>query len=313
MSLQPCDSNQDKVSRMMCFRTFKRSLTASSSSSSSTRRGHQRRRRKMSSSRRSNSSLSISSGSDFGEEIIHQLEQPQENSLQESNVTNQRDREPQSSPRIPATSNKQPQQNRKPSDAKTNDKSPENSQDKDDDVSLKLVKDTETGRNMFLGSNGYVRHQVPWKIPVNKVNPEVIAALNENTSIGRQSRLGSRNSETKIQVEVTSSSSSPPEAVSQSKKQTDSSPNGILPSNGVFRSLLMAKESRRHRRRRSTIFSITDDKGETMSIDSVESVVDAVGRSRLDIETDDSDDDLEKDVALQVMRSKSRSKNHPDK
>ena len=45
-----------------------------------------------------------------------------------------------------------------------------------------------------------------------------------------------------------------------------------------------------------------------MSIDSVESVVEAVGRSRLDLLTDDSDEDLEKDVELQVIKFKNRDK-----
>jgi hypothetical protein len=174
--------------------------------------------------------------------------------------------------------------------------------------SLLMQKDTETGANVFVGP-GFKKPQVPWKVPVNKVTPEAVA-LNEKTSLGRRTRNEMRSPETVMSPRNERPSVSIEETPKSFLTVPVTQPIGDISNSKSFHSLLKSKGNRCQRR--STIVSVNDDGKETMSIDSVESIIAALGRSRVDLMSDESDEDLEKDVELQVLRSKSRIKNGPE-
>lgn len=191
---------------------------------------------------------------------------------------------------------------------------------------LSLSRDSNSGRNVFVGPNGFIKYQVPWRVPVNRVTPEGSDNSNSNNSNSnttlnsRRSRQTSSPPPLSLQQSISMPSIKPdtptppsPPTIVQQLEATPSRtalPNGFLDQNSIFKTLLMRKNNR-SKRRRSTIISV-DDQKDTLSIESVESVAEAIGRSRLDLETLESDDALdevvEKDVEIQVARSKSRAR-----
>ena len=68
---------------------------------------------------------------------------------------------------------------------KTKDKSSEKSNNKDHGV---ILRRDSNGRNWFHGPDGMIKQQTSWKIPVNRVDPEI----NVHTSHGRRSRMAVR-------------------------------------------------------------------------------------------------------------------------
>lgn len=287
---------------MMCFRDLKRNIT------SSFRSDHDHRK----SSTEYSSESEVSAGDFFDDD---------DSDVEDLDVTPQildRHEMPQK-PSKPNTSESRPERNSRASNApkpspkksaKTTRKSSskelrrQNSGPSIQAVSLTMTRDPTTGSNIFVGDAGYTKRQVPWKIPINRVSPEIVA-INQQTSLGRRSRM-----ESSTKSRSHSRAASAPEDT-QVATFTEESGHDLPDTNNARAGHVLPQKTGnggRSRRRRSTIISLNEDLRDTMSIDSVESVVEAVGRSRLDLLTDDSDEDLEKDVELQVIKFKNRDK-----
>lgn len=121
-----------------------------------------------------------------------------------------------------------------------------------------FLKRDSDGRNWFHGPGGLVKQQIGWKMPINRIDPEI----NHNTSHGRRSQLAVVNED-------------------RSLSRVEDRSTGPEDTNPTHR--------KRHQIRRvSTIGSITDVTGlDNMSIDSITSVEAAVGKV---VSLSDSDD-----------------------
>jgi hypothetical protein len=133
------------------------------------------------------------------------------------------------------------------------------------------------------------KQQISWKIPINRIDPEI----NANTSQGRRSQLAMRNEDER--------------SVSRRNQIMSESADGIRVHD--------QSSSRPHRsqlRRISTIGTIADVKAfETLSIESVESVEAAIGPG---VNLSDSESEFEADgrrerVQRNAIAFKTRLKN----
>lgn len=143
-----------------------------------------------------------------------------------------------------------------------------------------LLKRDSSGRNWFHGPGGIRKQQIGWKIPTNRIDPEI----NLKTSHGRRSQLAMRN-------DMRSVSRQDDTAFNQNHPVND-------PSSRLTRSRL---------RRVSTIGSVADvHKIETMSIESIESVEAAIGKA---VSVSDSESDYEATNQRHVRRKSKATSN----
>lgn len=139
-----------------------------------------------------------------------------------------------------------------------------------------ILRRDSKGKNWFHGPDGMRKKQIGWKIPINRIDPEI----NANTSHGRRSQLAIRNEEERS---VSRQNHMTAESADNSRVHDRSS-------------------SRRQLRRISTIGTIADIRGfETMSIESVESVEAAIGPN---VNLSDSESEFEADGRRERVQRK---------
>lgn len=238
----------------MCFKDLRRNLTSSAEK-------REKAARSPSSTRTSTDSSSHSSSSSYSSSRASIPTSPTERITSPTNVSDQV-RQRQATP-VP------PQTDRRLS-------SRTQSSDQMDGVFLKR---DSAGRNWFHGPGGLVKQQIGWKMPINRIDPEI----NQNTSHGRRSRLANVSEERSLsRIDHTSSGSA---ELHQNRTST--------------------RAPRPQVRRVSTIGSIADVTGlDSMSIDSITSVEAAVGRAVSLTDSDDSETESKTRTDTKALRTK---------